>query len=337
MATEQAAQPSTTPALSFPRASFAKLSPRPFLLAHLQASSSANSPSLRSNGRRPSEFRTPLIHTGSLTHAHGSAVVRTGDTAAVCGVRAEILLASDVALPSSNLRALNLLVPNVELATGCSPAHVPGAAPSPLAAVLSARLLALLQSPGLLDLQALAITYAPRSSESVELARETKAYWTLYIDVVFISLDGNAFDVAWAAVLAALRDVRLPLAQWDADRERVLCERDVLKERRIQLDAFPVACTFAVFVGRSQGHEGQAEQAWILADPDTFEEDLCEELVTLVLDCGWEEPRLASVEKKGGAAVGMKEMKRLVGLSAEQWKVWRDVFASLSGKARDRR
>ncbi|KAK4987007.1 hypothetical protein LTR28_001918, partial [Elasticomyces elasticus] len=47
----------------------------------------------------------------------------------------------------------------------------------------------------------------------------SKAYWTLYIDLLFISLDGNPFDVAWAAVLAALKDTRLPRAWWDPDRE----------------------------------------------------------------------------------------------------------------------
>ncbi|KAK3059291.1 hypothetical protein LTS18_011202, partial [Coniosporium uncinatum] len=82
-------------ALSFPPALFATLSPSPFLLAHLSSKSQ-----IRANGRSPSTFRKPVINTNSLSHCNGSAVVRAGDTACVCGIRAEILRASDVADPS---------------------------------------------------------------------------------------------------------------------------------------------------------------------------------------------------------------------------------------------
>ena len=84
----------TTPGLSFPRETFAKLAPGPFLRAHLKQKTP-----IRANGRSPSEFRTPAINMGSLTHSNGSAVVRVGDTAVVCGVRGEILLASDMPHP----------------------------------------------------------------------------------------------------------------------------------------------------------------------------------------------------------------------------------------------
>jgi exosome complex component RRP43 len=33
----------------------------------------------------------PTLHPNALAHAHGSAVIRSGDTAVVCGVRGEIL------------------------------------------------------------------------------------------------------------------------------------------------------------------------------------------------------------------------------------------------------
>ncbi|KAI4140943.1 MAG: hypothetical protein LQ340_007763, partial [Diploschistes diacapsis] len=149
--TLQAAPPSTTtaqpfsssssPSLSLPPKTYAKLLPSSFLAAHL--------PNSRPSGRTPIESRPPTLHTNSLTHAHGSAVVRLGDTAVVCGVRGEILKASDVSLASSKLYNnnsnhgeaersrrdgdiigdLSLLVPNIELSTGCSPAFLPGQAP----------------------------------------------------------------------------------------------------------------------------------------------------------------------------------------------------------------
>jgi exosome complex component RRP43 len=347
-------QPPGPPALYFSRATFAKLAPRPFLLAHLQQSLQEQSqpqplqpqqhqqqPPLRPNGRRAHECRPATVHTGSLSHADGSAVVRCGDTAVVCGVKAEVLLASDVpaaaaaapsvpssaagpapslassaAVPASvlsppvasaaqqqhpqqqqsqrrnsggmrhapaatttttaatttesaaqrraatyDIRTKALLVPNVELATGCAPAHLPssgggGGAPSPLAQSLAVRILALLHAAAVVRDEDLRIRHhhpgggggeaegevvkGQAAGEDAEEGGdaegedagggeggdegegEVMAYWTLYIDVLFISLDGNAFDAAWLAVLAALADVRLPPAVWDIDRQAVV-------------------------------------------------------------------------------------------------------------------
>ena len=105
------------PGLAFSQETFAKLTPGPFLQAHLKQPEP-----IRPNGRSLDEFRTPTINTGSLSHCNGSAVVRLGDTAVVCGVRAELLLASDIPHPPSedtsdadSIERLGLLVPNVEL------------------------------------------------------------------------------------------------------------------------------------------------------------------------------------------------------------------------------
>lgn len=251
------------PTLSFPRETFAKLSPHPYLLAHLQPASS-NSPPTRANGRAPDQFRTPHINNGSLTHAEGSAVVRIGDTTVVCGIRGEILLASNVAgyrvdksstAPSSRpgyseAKELDLLVPNIELATGCSPAFLPGQPPSTLAQSLSTRIYSLLHSSSLIDGDDLRIWYQPpdlsdpdqMEDENEEMPdAEVKAFWTLYIDILFISLDGNPFDAAWAAVVSALRDVQLPKAYWDPDREMILCDDTVSQSKRLQLSGLPIA------------------------------------------------------------------------------------------------
>lgn len=95
-ATDTIPQP-TPPSLSLPPSQFARLQPHAYLLAHLSPPPSSNQPSIRANGRAPSEFRVTSANTGSLTHTNGSAVVRVGDTAAVCGVRAEILHTEDIA------------------------------------------------------------------------------------------------------------------------------------------------------------------------------------------------------------------------------------------------
>ncbi|PBP16893.1 3' exoribonuclease family protein [Diplocarpon rosae] len=335
-----AASPPST--LSFPRETFAKLSPHPYLLAHLQPSS-ASIPSTRANGRTPTQFRTPHINNGSLTHAEGSAVVRIGDTTVVCGVRGEILLASNVAgyrvdklstAPSAQpgyneAKELDLLVPNIELATGCSPAFLPGQAPSTLAQSLSTRIYSLLHSSGLVDGEDLRIWYQPpdlsdqdkmEEDEPEGLEPQVKAFWTLYIDILFISLDGNPFDAAWAAVVSALKDVRLPKAYWDADREMILCADTVSDSKKLTLRGMPIAVTTLVFRAKEQVRGRDDKKHWILVDPDTFEEGLCDETVTVVMDCENEKTKLLGISKSGGSLVGVEEISELVGLAEKRWE-----------------
>ncbi|KAL8910092.1 MAG: hypothetical protein Q9171_004584, partial [Xanthocarpia ochracea] len=277
-----AKQPASSPQpLSFPPSHFAKLAPRSYLHAYLSSPNGR-----RPSGRLPQESRIPQINTGSLTHCHGSAVVRAGDTAVVCGIRAEILNASDVVdyRPSTKLEELerryrsgvpslsevgyrerisqarsedaeemahlNLLVPNVELSTGCSPSHLPGSPPSTEAQSLSHRILTLLHTSQLLPMDDLRIWYhlpstssssshppldeasptADPASMSLDLPNETtptdledaqqpeiKAYYTLHITLLILSLSGPPFSTLWTALLAALRNTRLPKAWWDAD------------------------------------------------------------------------------------------------------------------------
>lgn len=267
-------------------------------------------------------------------------MVRVGDTTVVCGIRGEILLASNVAgyrvdkssAPAagpgySEAKELDLLVPNIELATGCSPAFLPGQPPTTLAQSLSTRIYSLLHSSGLIDGEDLRIWYQPpdlsdqykmeeHDTESIE--PEAKAYWTLYIDILFISLDGNPFDAAWAAVVSALKDVRLPRAYWDPDREMILCEDTLSESKKLQLRGLPIAVTMLVFRAKEQEH-GRDKQHWILVDPDTFEEGLCDESVTIVVDSVARKTKILGLSKSGGTIVGKDEMKVLVDLAEQRW------------------
>lgn len=344
---------SAAPSLSFPREIFAALSPAPYLLAHLSPQS-AKKPSLRANGRRPSEFRAPSINTGSLTHCSGSAVVRLGDTAVVCGVRGEILKASDVPNPpdaasapeaededdSEELSRLGLLVPNIELSTGSTPSHLPGAPPTVLAQSLTSRLLSLLHTTRLVRARDLRITYRPPRTvdddevPDAEVEEEVKAYWTLYIDILFISLDGNAFDAAWGAVISALQDTKLPKGWWDQDLETILCSDVAAEARRLSLRGLPVAASFGVFdpsgkAGRSEGQGDPEAKSWVLADPDAFEETLCRENVTVVVDCSESgKRRVRRMEKNGGGVVGRDILRDIVEAIDDRWKAWAQALGS---------
>ncbi|KAI0428247.1 exosome complex exonuclease RRP43 [Xylaria sp. FL1042] len=362
--------------LTLSSATFAKLSPHPYLLANLQPPD-ASTPSSRTNGRQPTQARPPAINTSSLSHAHGSAVVRTGDTTVICGVRGETIrtsqipnyrspLSSDTTITTlrssaDDLRDYDLLVPNIELATGCAPEFLPGVPPTTLAQTLSTRIYSLLHSSGVLNVEDLRIYHEKShdadggqegnddddndddkdmrdtAAEEEDIddvpAREVKAYWVLYIDLLFISLDGNPFDAAWAAVLAALRDTRLPRSYWDADREMVLCSR---REAAVPLSVtgLPVACTAAVFTAKERLKQSQSRNAggergpfWMLVDPDRFEERLCDEMVTVVVDCSSaEETKLLGISKSGGTVVGPEVIRRFVEVAEGRWREFRDAL-----------
>jgi len=245
-------------------------------------------------------------------------------------------------------------VPNVELATGCDPQHLPGGAPSEEAQALSARILALLTTSGLVSLRDLEIVYTPERTTDMEVdgmeddeneAPRTVAYWTLYPSIHVLSLAGGAslFDAAWGALVAALRDVKLPRASWDADFGAVVCSENVAEVRRLELNGRPLAATWGVFVAdagerameKSQGSDmwkdvdvdGSSKRAWLLADPDGFEGALCQEVVTVVVDCSnGQEARVLKLEKSGGGAVGIKQMKQLVRRAEARWKEWDAVL-----------
>lgn len=305
---------------------------------------------------------------GSLSHAHGSAVVRTGDTTVICGVGAEILpaasipnhrprtreelLQGDGRLGREELRDYDLLVPNIELATGCAPQFLPGVPPTTLAQTLSTRVYSLLHSCGLLDAEDLRIWYRRPRAEAEEGGAgdgdrmdeeedgaddadeaEVKAYWVLYIDVLFISFDGNPFDAAWAAILAALRDTRLPVARWDPDRDMVVCSRTAREQmKELSIRGLPIACTGAVFLEKKEtGSTRNTGKHWLLADPDRLEESLCDESVTVVVDRatgnGNGETRVRNVTKNGGTVVGPQMLREFVKLAEKRWDEFQKIMS----------
>ncbi|KAF2762497.1 ribosomal protein S5 domain 2-like protein [Pseudovirgaria hyperparasitica] len=331
-------------ALTFPREIFAALQPRQYLLAHLSPASKSQT-SVRPNGRKPTEFRKLSVNTDSLTHCNGSAVVRMGNTAVVCGVRGEILLARDVPNPptiSTNdedndrdeLARLGLLVPNVELSTGSNPSHIPGQAPSGLAQSLASRLLQLLSTTGLVASKDLRIWYQPIIEQEPEVGSEPEiiAYWTLYLDILYISLDGAALDAAWLAMLAALRSVKLPKAWWDPDMEAIICSDSIADAKALSLRGLPIPAGFAVFDETPEGVEDTTqEKGWILADPDQFEEEHCREHISVVVDMSGDAANsIRAIDKRGGSFVDVEKMRTIVDLTQQRWKECKDVLDAQS-------
>ncbi|KAJ5242288.1 3' exoribonuclease family protein [Penicillium citrinum] len=393
-----AAPPAAPNSLSLPPSQFARLQPHAYLLAHLSPPPATNQPSIRANGRAASQFRVTSANAGSLTHTNGSAVVRIGDTTAVCGVRAEILHTDDIASwsvsqsenankrrrladsekssdesqdededDSAHVEDLNLLVPNISLSTGCAPGFIPSAPPSALAQSLSHQILSLLHTTRMVRAEDLRIWYQPPNLGPEELERhneeeqmdmdagsgveeeskpaEIKAFWVLYIDIMLISLAGNPFDAAWAAVLAALRDTKLPQAWWDVDNETIICSDKISESRKLSLRGLPIASSFCVFEADAAAgwrsvvipdaeeqkvrEKKGSQQKWILADPDGYEEGLSQERVCIVVDKeknGEGKMVVVKMEKHGGWTVDSDDLRQLVDVSASRWEEMKRIL-----------
>jgi exosome complex component RRP43 len=278
--------------------------------------------------------------------------VRTGDTTVICGVRGEILPV--VNIPNYRPRATgaseedggqelkdyDLLVPNIELATGCAPQFLPGVPPTPLAQNLSTRVYSLLHACQVVQAEDMRIwRETATNSEDEEMEgeqedvlgdKELVAYWTLYIDLLFVSFDGNAFDAAWAAVLAALKDTQLPEAWWDDEAEMIVCSKT--RRRRLQVRGLPIACSAAVFLEKERGiaasgKGGNEGRHWLLLDPDRLEESLCLESITMVVDRSSGETRVKSLEKLGGVVMNPQLVRAFALLAEKRWDDFKKAMA----------
>ncbi|KAH6628372.1 ribosomal protein S5 domain 2-type protein [Chaetomium tenue] len=338
----------SAPTIKLPAPLFARLSPHPFLLRNLTSAADPSRPATRTNGRGTQETRPLHAKASSLSHAHGSSLVRLGDTTVLCGVRGEVLPVErvplfrpvdrgGVGLGRGELRDYDLLVPNIELATGSAPQFLPGVPPTALAQTLSTRVYSLLHSTGMVGVEDLRVWSKPagggedtemegagegqEEEEGVKEEDRVVAYWVLYIDLLFVSFDGNPFDAAWAAVVAALRNTSLPVARWDPEREMVVCSRT--EKRQLNVKGLPVACTAAVFEEKELGEVGTGVpegRHWLLLDPDRLEETLCREAITMVVDCSDGETRIKSIEKQGGTAIGRELVRGFATIAEKRWK-----------------
>lgn len=255
----------------------------------------------RPDGRSLNTWREVGINTGAVSTASGSALVRLGDTTIVCGIKAE------TAEPDWDRPNEGWIVPNVDLPAICSPNFKPGP-PADEAQVLSQQLHDLLISSKVLPLRKLVI-------------HPGKAAWVLYVDVVCINYDGNAFDAAVLAVMTALRNTNIPVATYDEELEQTICSRTETIALKDYLRGIPLSCTFGVFDNHS-----------LLPDPSAFEEPLCPTTITVALDSTPSEKpakiRLVRQTGLGGYAgkAGMEVLGECIGEAKRRVKELRGLM-----------
>lgn len=151
----------------------------------------------RADGRAIDEYRDIIIETDVISKAEGSARVRLGNTQIIVGAKPQI------GEPFPDTPNVGVLMTNSEMLPMADPKFEPG--PPSESSVELARV----------------VDRCIRESEMVDLKKlcikEGKKVWIVFIDLHIIDYDGNLFDAATLAVMAALMNTKLPIAKYEND------------------------------------------------------------------------------------------------------------------------
>jgi len=161
----------------------------------------------RADGRAFDERRDIFIEPNVISKAEGSARVKLGDTQVIVGVKPTI------GEPFADTPNVGVLMTNCELLPMAAPEFEPGP-PSPESVELARVVDRGIRESQLVDLESLCI-------------EEGKKVWMLFIDLHVIDYDGNLFDAANLAVMAALMNTKIPKATY-VDDEVVLDENELV-------------------------------------------------------------------------------------------------------------
>nr|XP_057942953.1 exosome complex component RRP43 [Doryrhamphus excisus] len=254
----------------------------------------------RPDGRELLEFRTTTLNIGSICTADGSALVKLGNTTVICGVKAEL------ANPSVEAPGKGFIVPNVDLPPLCSSQFRPGP-PGEQAQAASQFMADVIESSEMLQTEDLCV-------------ERGKLCWCLYCDMMCLDYDGNVLDACTLALLAALKNTRLPEVVINADT----CAPEVNLEKRhgLNIVKHPVAASFCVF-----------DDSIVITDPTAEEEQLSTSRLTVVTD---EEGRLCSMHKPGGTSFSGERLQELINRATarqkEIQKLIKNVIKSITSK-----
>jgi len=203
---------------------------------------------VRPDGRELWQFRKTVLNVGAVSTADGSSLVKIGETSVMCGIKAELTN------PPLENPDVGWVVPNVTIPPLCSPS-VRSGPPTTEAQALTNWLNTLLKNPAMLDPKQLCLAAG-------------KLSWVLYIDAYVLNDDGNLTDATMLAVLAALKDLRLPqmseIAEDDAELPHIVAPRAV----SVELASWPIAVSYGFWEDK------------VLADPTGEEESLMGSSIT---------------------------------------------------------
>lgn len=242
----------------------------------------------RLDGRKLDEYRQPVqIETNISWTAEGSAKVQIGKTVVLAGVKLAI------EKPYNDTPDEGGIMVNAELLPLSSPEYEPG--PPGIKAVELARVTDRgIREAKAIDMKKLCITPGEKA-------------WFMMIDLITINDDGNLFDAAGLAVLAALKSARFPVV----DPETGALDYKHKTEDTLPIIKEPLPIT-VYKVGKS-----------FFIDPTREEEEAYEARLTVASD---EKGILSALQKGGDAPLTTEDIAAMIDLALEKAKFLRKTL-----------
>lgn len=238
---------------------------------------------MRFDGRKPDEFRKAKIEYGIAKTAEGSARVTLGETIVIAGVKME------VGKPYPDTPDQGGLMVGAELLPLSSPEFESG--PPSDWAVEVARV----------------VDRGIRESHSIDVhklvIKKGEQAWNVLADICIINDGGNILDASSIAVLAALKDTKLP----EIDKEGLVDYKKQTKER-LPLDELPVAIT-VYKIGKE-----------MIVDPTNEEEKQVDARLTITTI---EDGTICSLQKGGEDSLSIEEIGKMIDIATKHAKVLR--------------
>ncbi len=259
----------------------------------------------RADGRKFDEFRKIEIETGVASRAEGSARVKIGNTQVIAGIK------MDVGEPYSDSPESGVLTTAAELIPMASPDFEAG--PPREDAIELARV----------------VDRGVRESEVVELDKlpivPGERVWIIFVDIHILDYDGNLFDAASLAALAALMTTKVPIERFKPALEKLQKKFPSIKQYLdehpkdfpLPLTEPPISCTAAKYNGV------------VVMDPSLDEEEIAEARLTVATD---KNEDIRAMQKGLSGSLTKDEIKKVIKSSIDNGKEIRKILYKSIGK-----
>jgi exosome complex component RRP42 len=251
----------------------------------------------RADGRKFDEYRPISIEPGVISKAEGSARVKIGNTQIVAGIK------MDMGEPYPDTPDAGVMTTAAELIPLASPDFEAG--PPREDAIELARV----------------VDRGIRESNVIELEKlclePGEKIWVVFIDIHIIDYDGNLFDAASLAALAALFDARIPMERLDEEDRKAYEKKleelgvkpveETIKTKAgdeekimsyyIPMREPPISCTFIKF-----------DDA-VVIDPSLDEDEVAEARLTVATDS---DGSIRAMQKGLNGSFTLEEIQRVI-------------------------
>ncbi len=240
----------------------------------------------RADGRKFDEFRNIEIEVNVISKAEGSAKVKIGNTQVLAGIK------MDIGEPYPDTPDSGVMITAAELIPLASPDFESG--PPRENAIELARV----------------VDRGIRESEVIEVDKlcvvPSEKVWLVFIDIHVLDYDGNLFDAASLAALAALLTTKVPAERFELGEDYPL----PLKEP-------PISCTSVKYNGV------------VVMDPSLDEEAIAEVRLTIATDKNGD---IRAMQKGLNGSFNLDEIKKIIKTSLDNGRKIQELLYKSAGK-----